>query len=98
MGRVVPPGTPVEPHEPERWTHRPVATFGARTVHDYVIDTVARSAVASPATMPTAIDLIGTLNDASGAWTRLPQIPPPSQLLGDGPLSTERRERLARLL
>ena len=23
----LPPSTPVEPHEPERWTHRPVATF-----------------------------------------------------------------------
>ena len=92
---LFPPGTPVEPHEPERWTHRPVATFGARTVHDYVVETVARSAVASPATMPTAIDLIGTLNDASGAWTSLAEIPSPSQLLGDGPLSTQRRERLA---
>ena len=93
----LPPSTPVEPHEPERWTHRPVATFQARTVHDYVLDTLAHSAVASPATVPTAIELIGALGDASGAWTSLVDIPSPSQFLVEGPLSTQARERHAGL-
>ena len=41
------PGTPVEPHEPERWTQRPVATYAARDVHAYVVDLLARTAAGS---------------------------------------------------
>jgi hypothetical protein len=92
---VFPPTTSVHPHEPERWTHRPVATFGARTVHDATVAAFAAAAAASPSTPPTAIDLLGALDDASNAWANLMELPAASQLLGDGPLDTAQRARNA---
>jgi hypothetical protein len=91
------PGTPVEPHEPERWTQRPVATYAARAVHAYVVDLLARTAAGSPTTPPRSIDMLAGLDDASRAWAGLLDIPSASQLLGDGLVDTAAREHNAGL-
>lgn len=92
---LLPPSTPIASHEPERWTHRPVATYGARTLHGYVVDVLARAAAGSPAAVPSAVGLLAMLDDASRTWANLIDLPSPSQFLGEGPVGTELRERLA---
>ncbi len=91
------PGTLVGPHEPERWTQRPVATYAARAVHAYVVDLLARAAAGSPAAPPRSMDMLAGLDDASRAWAGLLDIPSASQLIGNGLLDTAGRERNAGL-
>ena len=82
------PATPVEPHEPERWTQRPVATYAARAVHAYVVDLLARDRRRFAAALPRSIDMLVRLDDASRAWASLLDIPSASQLLGNGLVDT----------
>ena len=94
---IFPPTTPVESYEPEHWTHRPVATYGARTVHNAALAAFAAAAAASPSAPATALDLLGVLDDASHAWANLMDLPAASQFVGDGPLDSARRARNAGL-
>jgi len=87
----------VAPHEPERWTQRPVATYAARPLHGYVLDVLARAAASSPTAPPPSLDMLATLDDASQAWAALLDIPAPNQYLVDGPLDTARRQQIAGL-
>lgn len=94
---LFPAPTPFVPHEPERWTQRPVATFAARALHGDVVDLLARVAASSPTAPPPSLDMLATLDDASRAWAGLLDIPAPSQYVGDGPLDTAQRQRIAGL-
>jgi hypothetical protein len=91
---IFPPKLRVRPHETEEYAHRPVASYGAGLLHDYVTDRVAQLSIQSPATLPVGDLLPVTLADAVETWSALLDVPSP--LERSRPSLTE-RERFARM-
>src|SRR5207253_3050540 len=82
----------VRAHETEEYAHRPVASYAAGLLHDYVVDRVTRLSLQSPAALPPGDLLPVTLADAVETWSALLQVPRPG---GRGRISRGERERFA---
>ena len=68
---LFPPSTPVIPHEQERFTQRPLASYAGRTLHDHAVDVLAAAAAASPSATPRSPDTLARLEAADEAWGRM---------------------------
>ncbi len=91
---LFPPSTPVIPHEQERFTQRPLASYAGRTLHDHAVDVLAAAAAASPSATPRSPDTLARLAAADEAWGRMVGYDP-IRRGDDTPPTTEERADLA---